>query len=433
MINEQNRSLRFYVLSSWILSGIISLFASAILLSSFGFYTYQQNQKQLKINLEGKAQLAARRIAAELLIAPRGAPESIALQMQKNLGLNSIEIIPEPSKSQTSVFSYDKGNLVIAYPVPHLESRYQIRAAVTQDSFWSYLNLPFIFWSLFITAIFIAVGVIVQTYYLQKKILKPIVSLVATSTGEKQICTDWPKELVEISNKLNQSFSEREQVVYSQLARGVIHDIRTLLQSVRIASDLARESSSEKRIKNLIDICHSKIPSVLEIVDTALDGSRDIKIQKTQKNLFQTIKNSIDTNKSFAEAKNIQLEFITTESDLLVPHDPMQLERVFTNIIKNGIEAHLDSPAPNQKVQIKVDFSFKDKVSVFIEDNGLGLPQAHDKSFKTLKSTKPHGSGLGLLVSRKIVEAHDGQLRAGKSKELSGAQFEIELPRGASL
>ena len=80
-----------------------------------------------------------------------------------------------------------------------------------------------------------------------------------------------------------------------------------------------------------------------------------------------------------------------------------------------------------------MDFSLKGKVSVFIEDNGLGLPKVHDNFFKTMKSTKPHGSGLGLLVSRKIIEAHDGQLRAGKSKELNGAQFEIELPRRASL
>lgn len=432
-MNAKNYSLKFYVFSSWLLSGFISLIASVILLTAFGFYTYQQNQKQLKINLENKAQIAARRISAELLIAPRGAPENIALQMQKDLGLSNLKIIREAIRNKKSVFTSDKNNLTISYPMPHLESYYQIRATIAQDSFWSYLNLPYIAWSLLITGIFIAVGVIVQTFYLQKKILKPIMSLVATSTGEKQICTHWPKELVEISEKLNHTFIEREQVVYSHLARGVIHDIRTLLQAVRIASDLAQENSTEKRLKNLIDVCRIKIPSVLEIVDTALDGSRDIKIDKKDKDLILTIKNAIETNKIFAEQKNIQLDFINTENELFVAHDSMQLERVFTNIIKNGIEAHLDAPVPNQKVQIKVDFSLKEKVSIFIEDNGLGLPKVHDNFFKTMKSTKPHGSGLGLLVSRKIIEAHDGQLRAGKSKELNGAQFEIELPRGASL
>jgi signal transduction histidine kinase len=47
-----------------------------------------------------------------------------------------------------------------------------------------------------------------------------------------------------------------------------------------------------------------------------------------------------------------------------------------------------------------------------------------------LKSTKPHGSGLGLLISKKIIEAHHGRIIASQSEELKGARFEVLLPIG---
>ncbi|MFN8945705.1 MAG: ATP-binding protein, partial [Pseudobdellovibrionaceae bacterium] len=69
-------------------------------------------------------------------------------------------------------------------------------------------------------------------------------------------------------------------------------------------------------------------------------------------------------------------------------------------------------------------------LSVVIEDSGTGLPEQVDSIFRLLKSTKPHGSGLGLLISKKIIEAHHGRIIASQSEELKGAQFEILLPTG---
>lgn len=257
--------------------------------------------------------------------------------------------------------------------------------------------------------------------------------MVHTSTGEKNVCDHWPLEIQEISEKLNNSFKERDQVIYSQVARGVIHDIRTLLQSLQVATDLASEKQSEERLKNLHTVSKAKLPNLLGIINTALDGSREITVNPAPNDLIKTLQNSIETNKALALAKNIKIHFENAPESAIASHDPIQLERVFTNILRNAVEAVETSSKTGKSVKVGFDRSTNGMAKIIIEDNGPGLPAKPDSVFRLLKSTKPHGSGLGLLVSRKIIEAHGGNLTASNSLDLKGAKFVIQIPMEAQL
>jgi signal transduction histidine kinase len=280
----------------------------------------------------------------------------------------------------------------------------------------------------FLIGIIAAAGLWLQIKYLNRHIVHPIESLVHTSTGDKNACERWPLELQEISEKLSHSFKERDQVVYSQVARGVIHDIRTLLQSLQVATDLAVEKQSEDRLKNLLNVSKSKLPSLLGIITTALDGSREITVKAEPYDLVKTLKKSIDTNAAISLSKKIEIQFQNSHESAMVAHDPIQLERVFTNILKNAVEAVDSGNSQEKTVQVKLHQSSDGFANISIEDTGHGLPEKPETVFRLLKSTKPHGSGLGLLVSRKIVEAHGGRLKASHSQTLKGAKFEIQIP-----
>lgn len=422
----KTKSLQHYVNMSWLISGLLALIATLILFVGFGTFNYLRDSKLFEAELNSHAQFVARRLSGELLLGDRGAPNSVSLQLAKDLKLAEINF---GSKSEIENLNKSSSKIYSISAVPFLEDKFFVRVSQDRKSVFEYFNFSVMFICFTIIGVLIGVGIYIQTKYLKKHLVDPIQALVDTSTGERLTSVEWPEEIQAISDRLNNSFQNREQFVYSQIARGVIHDIKTILQSLKAASDLASENQSELRMNNLLKVTQFKLPSLLEIVDTTLDGSREIAVKKEKMAIGTTVERSINTVKSLQFAANI--DFVIDQGNITeVAHDSVQLERVFTNLIKNGIESinELD----NSRRKIKVSFSEPtlDFVKISIEDSGKGLPENAESVFRLLKSTKSHGSGIGLLVSKKIVEAHHGKLVASHSKELGGAQFDVILPKG---
>lgn len=415
---------------SWLLLGGAALIASLCLFLIFGYYNYFRDLRYSQSELDTKMQTIARRLSAELLIAPRGAPDAVTLQVAKELGLRDViygskDAIQNPSRPKKYLYSVKA--------VPFLEDKYVIRGAVLTPRPFEYFNFSILFSGFLLISFIVGFGMLLQTSYLRRHVIRPIESLVETSTGDKNASERWPTELRDISQKLTESFQDRERVVFSQIARGVVHDIKTILQSFKVASDLAKESPTEARVKNLVNVSQNKLPLLLELIDTTLDGSREISISPRPESLNQTVNRSIENIRALCEPSKVEINVDSSHGDLIVCHDPIQLERVFTNLLKNGLEAIEETAAGTGELKISFNLANKDFVIVLVEDSGVGLPKQAESIFRLLKSTKPKGSGLGLLVSRKIVEAHHGRITAGKSEDLLGARFEVLLPNGALL
>ncbi len=88
----------------------------------------------------------------------------------------------------------------------------------------------------------------------------------------------------------------------------------------------------------------------------------------------------------------------------------IQLEQVFLNLTRNAIEAMQDTPVPERLLVIRTSHN-EDGVELLVEDTGRGIDeQLRDQIFEPFVTTKGHGMGLGLSISRGIIEGHDGQL-----------------------
>jgi signal transduction histidine kinase len=105
----------------------------------------------------------------------------------------------------------------------------------------------------------------------------------------------------------------------------------------------------------------------------------------------------------------------------------VQLQQVLMNLIMNSIEAMKDVDGTRELV-IKSQRGENEEVLVSVSDTGVGLPPHQaDQIFNAFFSTKPHGTGMGLSISRSIVESHGGRLwAAGNSPR--GARFCLTLP-----
>ena len=126
-----------------------------------------------------------------------------------------------------------------------------------------------------------------------------------------------------------------------------------------------------------------------------------------------------------ADRRSISLR---TELALQLPQimaDRVQLQQVLMNLLLNGIEAITDGPG---EVTIRSQSTEQGLLLISVTDTGVGLPsEKPDRLFSAFYTTKPQGTGMGLAISRSIIEAHGGRLWATVNAE-RGATFHFTLP-----
>ena len=106
--------------------------------------------------------------------------------------------------------------------------------------------------------------------------------------------------------------------------------------------------------------------------------------------------------------------------------DRVQLQQVLMNLMINGIEAMKDAEG-TRELAIRSQ-RMDNEVVVSVSDSGVGLPPQHtEQIFNAFFTTKPHGTGMGLRISRSIIESHDGRLWAADNSP-RGASFHFSLP-----
>ena len=119
----------------------------------------------------------------------------------------------------------------------------------------------------------------------------------------------------------------------------------------------------------------------------------------------------------------MKVSIVTEEDFPKLTLDPILMQRVFSNLITNAVQA-----MPNGG-QLTINASKKGETAlIMVEDTGLGIPDENlPKLFTPLFTTKAKGQGFGLPVCKRMVEAHDGTITV-KSKVGKGSTFTVEIP-----
>ncbi|WP_044895099.1 PAS domain-containing sensor histidine kinase [Bacillus alveayuensis] len=198
--------------------------------------------------------------------------------------------------------------------------------------------------------------------------------------------------------------SEKLAVV-GELAAGVAHEIRNPLTSIKGFIHLLKEGNEKH--KHYFDIIESELERISLIVNEFLMLGKPQVMNFQQKDVSVLLKDVMALFDAQAILNNVHIvsEF---ESDLpLLYCDENQLKQVFINVIKNAIEA-----MPNggeMKIQAKVQ---ENNLVIRFIDQGCGIPKDRiAKLGEPFYSTKEKGTGLGLMVSYKIIEAHRGSIK----------------------
>jgi signal transduction histidine kinase len=123
---------------------------------------------------------------------------------------------------------------------------------------------------------------------------------------------------------------------------------------------------------------------------------------------------------------------IRTDLDATLPTttaDRVQLQQVLMNLVLNGIEAMQE---PSGELKVASQRAEDGQLLISVSDSGIGfLGESPERIFEAFFTTKPRGTGMGLSISRRIIESHGGRLWASPNTGL-GATFQFTLPNDAS-
>lgn len=149
--------------------------------------------------------------------------------------------------------------------------------------------------------------------------------------------------------------------------------------------------------------------------------------QRTRADINDVIKETLAFMKRDAERQNININ-LDLQADLpAVNIDHIQVEQVILNLLRNAFEAMAETPSNTRNLSIHTGVSGNGDISVTVTDTGPGLLQGEQSMFDPFVTSKANGLGLGLSISRSIVEAHGGQLHICQDQG-PGAALTFTLP-----
>ncbi len=205
------------------------------------------------------------------------------------------------------------------------------------------------------------------------------------------------------------------------------HEIRNPLTSLKTFAQLMPEKYNDDEFRNSFGkIVEGEIERIDGLITDLLDFSTEKKSSRVNNfDLVALVDETIDyvKGKMEIERKNISIQKKYPDSEIEMSGDAVKLKQTFVNIISNGCQAM------NGDGMLKVEIKKNSKhAEVAIADTGEGIaPEDLPKIFDPFITTKEMGIGLGLAISKRIVEDHNGRINV-KSRVFKGSTFTVILP-----
>jgi len=221
-----------------------------------------------------------------------------------------------------------------------------------------------------------------------------------------------------------------------EMTIGLAHELNQPLAAIAAFCDaglrILRSKGDEEKLAYALEQSQSQAHHAGKIINRLRDLLRKPEGVKQHTDVSALVANVAALVANEARDKRIEMRF------RLAPHlprifvDHVQIEQVLLNLVRNAIEAIDSAATEHRQVTICADPAGEDSVTVVVEDTGPGLDvEIRALVFDAFYSTKVEGMGMGLAISRSIVEAHGGKLWT-ESMPGAGASFQFSLPAAAA-
>lgn len=210
------------------------------------------------------------------------------------------------------------------------------------------------------------------------------------------------------------------------LAHQISQPLSTVATYLHVARRLFGSGRTDAAdIENALDKAQAEARRAREVLERLKDFLSHGRMELAQTDLVMLASKIVQLSAADATIQGVQIK-IENFRPLIVRADPIQIEQVLLNLITNAVEVAAERGDGRGLVTVR--FGQQDGIaSVGVEDNGSGVaPEIADHLIEPFQTTKPKGMGLGLALSRQIVEAHGGHLHWTGLKPC-GTRFTFEL------
>jgi signal transduction histidine kinase len=265
-----------------------------------------------------------------------------------------------------------------------------------------------------------------------------IIGLALSSINYNAKLREANKNLVESEETIRSQYEKLKESdrMKDEFVNIAAHELRTPIQPILGLSEILRPKvNTEDREYVDVIVRNAKRLQRLteEILDVTKIESQSLKLNKEEFNLNDVIINCINDmimNRHFNKEEEKRLKMLYEPKDILLKADRVRVSQVVSNLLSNAIKF-----APVGTISIVSTLNTDDKNNnqaiINIKDNGQGIaPDMLPKLFSKFATKSFSGTGLGLYISKSIVEAHGGRIWAQNNSDGKGATFSFSLPIG---
>ena len=279
--------------------------------------------------------------------------------------------------------------------------------------------------------------------FLSQKISKPIIVISKMTDFIKKGGYDqrleYESSILEIDNLIN-SINELSKELYKmedmrkKLTSDISHELKTPLTSIQTHLEAMIDGIWEPSPERLNSV-NEEVIRLSHLVNQLKNlnkyDTEKNKLEISEVNLKQLIKNIIYNNQSVASDKNIEIEYNLEE--IVAKVDKEKITQVIVNLISNAIRYTNCNCKTKGKIIIRL-YKENEFIKIIVKDNGIGIPEESlnyifERFYRVDKSRcrNTGGTGIGLTICKSIIDLHKGKIEV-KSKINEGSEFIITLP-----
>lgn len=263
------------------------------------------------------------------------------------------------------------------------------------------------------------------------------VSLPAEGTDEMGRLAGTFNDMVERlreSRKLQERLNEAEKSsLLGRFAATVAHEVRNSLNFINLSIDQIRAKYAVEDARKVRDLernlgnIKEEVSRLNRLVNEFLSAGRQTPLQLAASEVRTMIEDSVHVVEEQARAQNVEITTVLADDLPEMQIDAAQMKTCFLNILTNAIQA-MPRGGEIRVTAMRVAASSSEAVEIRFADTGPGIPpEEREKIFAPYFSTKTTGFGLGLAITRKIVEDHGGRIYVANNTA-PGAVMVVELP-----